>query len=281
LASIVSEGLAPLPDCIFDLDVLLNEPVVDLKKVGRALSPEIELTRRILHLSNSSLLRNSDVARNITDAVVLLGPGLFHAAVLMSAVTGIGPRRHRDDNAMELWTHSVLMAAMSEKIAQVSEYPVEGMAFLAGLLHDIGHLPFLIVAREDLSPREGLASIPWRDNIEVEREIFGLDHCEIGRWMGLSWKFSPALMDAVRHHHDPRKANLDPHLAEVVNAAEHFCSGTFSSRDQHAGGLTLEIAGKFQAAHPVHSRLNPGTIASLTWAAQPGEGRRGMKRYRN
>ena len=35
------QGLEPLPPCVFDLDVLLNAPVVDLKKVAMALHSDV------------------------------------------------------------------------------------------------------------------------------------------------------------------------------------------------------------------------------------------------
>ena len=281
MASIVSEGLAPLPGCLFDLDVLLSTPIVDLKKVASALYPDFELCQRVLRLANSSLTQPSDAAGDIPEAVVLLGPPLFHAAVLIAAVTDFGPRDARDENAAALWTHSVMMAALSEKIAEISEYPVRGKAFMAGLLHDIGHIPFLSVAREDMAVRDELAQIPWRDNIELEREIFGLDHCEIGRWMGRSWKFSSVLMDAVQHHHDPRLAVRDSHLAEVVCAAEHFCSDAFESRNEESIADVVEWMDKSQLRQQVHNRLNPGSNPSLVLLMESGERRQSGKRFWN
>jgi HD-like signal output (HDOD) protein len=227
LASIVSEGLEPFRPCVFDLDVLLSAPVVDLKKVSRILSCDAGFGSRVLRLSNSILLRSNETARTIADAIVLLGPCLFHTAVLLCAVTEFGTPASRDLNAETFWPHSVQMGVISERIAQQSEYPVRGAAYLAGVLHDIGYLPLLMVAREREKTSCDLAVIQWRDRIDVERDIFGLDHCQVGRWMAKLWGFSPSLTDAVLFHHDPSGAENDPHLAEIVCAAEYFCSEPF------------------------------------------------------
>jgi len=224
LASILSEGLKPFPPCVFDLDVMLNASVVDLKKVNDTLGSDAEFSRRVLHLSNAILARSNGLARTTIDAIVLLGPCLFHTAVLLCAVTEFGAPAFRDQNAEELLAHSVQMAILSEKIAEQTEYPVRGAAYTAGLLHDIGYLPLLMVARDQEKVFNQLAAIPWRDKIELERDIFGLDHCQIGRWMAVSWKLSPSLTDAVLHHHDPRNAQKDPQLAEIVGVAEKRCS---------------------------------------------------------
>jgi putative nucleotidyltransferase with HDIG domain len=226
LASIVSEGLKPLPPCVFELDVLLNAPVIDLEKVIAVLDSYPEFGRRILGLSNAILARSSASAENIADAVVLLEPSQFQAVVLLCGVTEFGAPESRDQNAEALWSHSVQIAILCEEIAEQSKYPVRGAAFVAGLLHDIGFLPLLTVAREQEKSFEELASIQWREEIEVERELFGLDHCQVGQWMAKSWKLSPSLTDAVLHHHDPDKAEDDSHLAEIVCAAEYYCSAS-------------------------------------------------------
>jgi putative nucleotidyltransferase with HDIG domain len=170
------------------------------------------------------LLRSKESARSINDAIVSLGPCLFHTVVLLCAVTEFGAPEYRDQNAEALWSHSVQMAILAEKIAEQSEYPVRGAAFVAGLLHDIGYLPLLEVAREQEKTFDEIAAIPWRDRIDLEQDIFGIDHCQVGQWMAKSWKFSPSLIDAVWHHHDPRKAEKDSHLAEIICAAEYHCS---------------------------------------------------------
>ena len=224
MASLVSEGLDPFPRCLFDLDVLLNAPVTDLQKVNRALNSDARFSRRVLRLSNIALGHSSESAQNVIDAAVLLGPCLFHSAVLICAATEFGAHAERDSNAEWLWSHGARIAAMSETIALLSEYPVRGMAYLAGLFHDIGHLPLRMVAREQEKTLDELAAIRWQDNIVLERDIFGLDHCQIGGWMAKSWGFSPSLIDAVAYHHEPTRAKSDRQLAEIVCAAEYYCS---------------------------------------------------------
>ena len=227
LASIVSQGLDPIPPCVFDLDVLLRASAVDVTRIDKALSCDAEFSLRVLRLSNAMLNRSDESAASVTDAVVLLGPCLFYTAVLLCGVTEFGAPAFRDQNAEALWPHSLQMAILSEKIAERSEYPLPGAAYVAGLLHDIGNLPLLMVAREQENSFEGLDAIEWRDNIELERSIFGLDHCQIGRWMAKSWRLSPSLVDAVGHHHNPARAEKDSHLAEIVGAAEYFCGASF------------------------------------------------------
>lgn len=245
LASIVSEGLKPFPTCVFDLEVLLNASVVDLKRVDSILSSHDGFSRRVLRLSNAILSRSNGYAQNVIDAVVYLGPCLFHSAVLLCAVTEFVGLDSRDEDAEAIWSHSVQMAILSEEISRQSEYPVQGAAYVAGLLHDIGHLPLHMVAREQQKAFHELAAIDWRDRVDLEQDIFGLDHCQIGRWMAKSWQFSESLIDAVRHHHNPIKAQNDPHLAEIVSAAEYHCS-TSSRRPKSSPFLQVSSPNSLQ-----------------------------------
>lgn len=234
VASIVSRGLDPLPPCVFALDVLLNAPVVDLTKVTSALSSDPGFSRRVLRLSDEILSASDESADSTEDALIQLGPYLFHAVVLLCAVTEIGEEASRDENAAAIWLHSVEMAILSEQIAEQSAYPSRGTACVAGLLHDIGYLPLLVAAREQGYLGGELGAAEWRDDVALEREMFGVDHCQVGAWMAKSWKFSPSLIDAVSHHHDPSKAGVDSHLAEIVFAAEHH--GPALSRRETAEG---------------------------------------------
>lgn len=224
LSSIIGEGLKPFPSCVFDAEVLLNAAIVDLEKVNEVLRSDIRFGRRVLRLSNEILTRSNDSAQSIPDAVVLLGPCLFQAVLLLCAVSQCGANGSPDENAKWLWSHSLQMALVSETIAQQSDYPHRGVAFAAGLLHDIGYLPLLVVARRQEVRFSELAGVSWRDDIELERDIFGLDHCQVGRWMAKSWKLSQSLVDVVTHHHDPRRAEIDSQLAEIIYAAETHCS---------------------------------------------------------
>ena len=122
------------------------------------------------------------------------------------------------------------VAILSEQIAEQGGYPFRGAACVAGLLHDIGYLPLLVAAREQGTLLEGPGISDWLDDVALEREIFGVDHCQLGEWMAKSWNFSPSLIDAVSHHHDPLDARKNAPLAEIVFAAERNCPPPFRPR---------------------------------------------------
>lgn len=62
----------------------------------------------------------------------------------------------------------------------------------------------------------------WFDNPSVERDYFGLDHCDLGGRMAANWNFMPSFIDVLLHHHKPEEADHDMALVQVVGAVEHF-----------------------------------------------------------
>jgi HD-like signal output (HDOD) protein len=77
------------------------------------------------------------------------------------------------------------------------------MCAVAGLIHDIGRL-IILVASSKTSVR--LMGTSW-DKMKLvarnEKEILGLNHCEVGMQLCHKWHFSRLLQDGVLRHHTP------------------------------------------------------------------------------
>jgi len=139
-----------------------------------------------------------------------------------SLVEYVGHRVASED-MQAFWQHCFLTAALSERLAWGVAYPQPEQAYLAGLLHDIGALPLLMMTSRKPQEPESMTTRGWGESVELERERFGIDHCEVGRWIGVSWDFSPTLLEVMVSHHNPREARQDPHLVGVVAATDQFC----------------------------------------------------------
>ena len=58
---------------------------------------------------------------------------------------------------------------------------------------------------------------------EVETELLGFDHAELGAQVAAAWSFPPELEEAIRYHHSPHDATLKPALAHCVHLADAAC----------------------------------------------------------
>jgi len=107
-------------------------------------------------------------------------------------------------------------------VAQLLDYPEKEQAYLGGLLHDIGQLPLWMLVMEEQARQKPLPPENWPDDIPIERSYFGMDHGKVGRWMAVAWNFMPSFMDVFENHHEPQRAQHDPHLVGIVSAADRF-----------------------------------------------------------
>jgi len=223
LMAALSEGLPTLPAYVFELNSLLAAVPVDLKRVVEVLRTDPSLTAQVLRLCNSPFIGFRDRVTKIAHAVMLVGTERLRTMVLTCSLVEYVGHRVASEDIQSFWQHCFLTAALSERLARAVAYPQPEQAYLAGLLHDIGALPLLVVSSTPSPERENITTCGWGESLELEREHFGTDHCEVGHWIGVSWNFSPSLLEVMVRHHQPRENAQDPQLVGVVSAADQFC----------------------------------------------------------
>jgi HD-like signal output (HDOD) protein len=173
---------------------------------------------------------------NFSEFLILLGSERLRILALGCALAEFAGKHLPVETMRDFWQHSILTALLSERIAREAHPASTERAYLAGLLHDIGKLPLLIAAREQPDSNERL-TLALHDEPEAERAYFGLDHAEIGRWMGLSGNLPGWMVSVLDHHHDHTRATEDATLVAIVANADH-CSQIPNGGASLAGILT-------------------------------------------
>jgi HD-like signal output (HDOD) protein len=223
ITSFLTEGLPTLPSYVFELNTLLSSPSVDLKRVAKVIRNEPSMSAQVIRLCNSALFSLRRRVLSIEEAAILLGSERLRTLVLTCSVMEFTGRQLLRSEVQAFWQHSFMSGLLSERIAKWIEYCECEQAYLGGLLHDIGMLPLLVVAAEERALQGDIACGPWGGSLEAEKAYFGLNHCEVGRWIGKSWNFFPSFIDVFENHHTPERSVRDPHLVGIVAAADHFC----------------------------------------------------------
>ncbi len=223
LMTALSDGLPTLPAYVFELNSLLSAAPVNLRQVGEVIRTDPSLTAQVLRLCNSAFMGFRERVTKIEHAIMLVGTERLRTMVLTCSLIEYVGHRVASEDIQSFWGHCFLTATLSERIARGVAYLHPEQAYLAGLLHDIGALPLLMMTSAQPQELENKAFRGWGESVELERERFGTDHCEVGRWIGVSWNFSPSLLEVMVSHHHPREATDDPLLVGVVAAADQFC----------------------------------------------------------
>ncbi|HEX4074106.1 MAG TPA: HDOD domain-containing protein [Candidatus Acidoferrales bacterium] len=223
MLAILAEGLPALPGHIIQLNGLLASSPVDLKRISEVIQSDPGLTGQVIHLCNSALFGIRRRIFKVEEAAILMGADRLRTLVFTCYLMDCSSKWLQERGIQEHWRHSFMVALLSERVARAIKHPMPDQAYLSGLLHDVGKLPLLMVAAEEGSVASMEILLEPGDNLEAEREYFGLDHCEVGRWVGSSWEFYPCHIEVFRYHHHPAEAKHDPLLVGIVAVADHFC----------------------------------------------------------
>lgn len=222
LMAILSRGLPTLPDYVLDLNALLKTSPVDLKAVGKVIRRDPSLSAQVLRVCNSAMFGLRRRVINIEEAAILLGVDRLRTLVLTCSVMQFASKRLPPEQLSTFWQHSFLTALLSERIAQLTGYSEKEQAYLGGLLHDFGQLPLWMLVIEETAASRTPPPENWADNIQLEQDYFGLDHCKVGRWIAVAWNFMPSFFDVFEFHHHLEESAHDPYLAGIVAAADRF-----------------------------------------------------------
>lgn len=224
VAAAVAE-LPAMPSSISEVISACDDLDMTVGQLSQVILRDQNLTANILKLANSAFYGHARRVTTVTEAVVLLGFSAIkslaissHTSRLLSgALPGYGLQEG------ELWRHSIAVAFTARRLAvEVHLAPVEE-AFVAGLLHDLGKTILsghMENAYDEVTRIATERRMPFH---EVERELLGFDHAELGAQVAAAWFFPAELEEAIRHHHQPHEATLKPRLAHCVHLADAAC----------------------------------------------------------
>ena len=192
-----------------------------VSSLARIMAGDQALAAMVLKLANSAYYGYARKIESLPDAVVLLGFASVKNLAITASITRLltNNRDQYADVRAALFDHS-LCTAVTARILGRSKRVSGEKAFVAGLLHDLG-LIVLVCYRKDLFGKLQAASDgAGADFHEVELDVLGFGHAELGALVAAEWKFPAALCEALRFHHEPGAALVDPMLTSTIHVAD-------------------------------------------------------------
>lgn len=103
------------------------------------------------------------------------------------------------------WLSSIYTGALVEKLVYTmpaNKRPIRGLAYLAGLLCNFGHLLLGVVFPPQFYTLNKLIAFnPHIHPSLIEKYLLGVDHEQIGSWLMKAWKMPQEVNAAVLKHH--------------------------------------------------------------------------------
>ncbi len=201
---------------------MLNDPEATVASLQEAIGTDQALSVRLLQIANSSLYGSMRNCNTISEAVVRLGFTAIRSW-LMATVTrsaflkdGAAPELHA------LWQQSVVSGMAAQMVAEQTGRLNPELAFLGGLMQNIG---LLLLARnrpEVFSHINAVASHNQVPYFEVERSLLGFDHADMGAIILERWGLGENLVSAVAAHHRLESAGSAETFATIIAMGEEI-----------------------------------------------------------
>lgn len=197
----------------------LEDPEIDFESVAQLIEVDQSLTSQILRMANSAFYGVQGSISSVTQALVMLGGAVSRSLVLSSTVFDLEHVPLRG-----FWEHSLGCAVAAGAISKVTGRGVPEEVTAAGLMHDLGVVVLFSEFPEAFEHIVERARTENRPVGEVELEVLGLEHGELG-CLAKKWNFPPCLAEPIMYHHTPEKASAAIDEVAMVHVANSLVHG--------------------------------------------------------
>jgi HD-like signal output (HDOD) protein/prolyl-tRNA editing enzyme YbaK/EbsC (Cys-tRNA(Pro) deacylase) len=218
--------LPSMPGIASQLLGLRNNPYVNANELAAVIEQDPSLTAQLLRYAASPFYAYQGKLTSVEQAIVRVLGMDFVMDFALGLALGKSFRNPKEgplglDN---FWRDALHVAALTQTLCNAIEFsrrPSPGIAYMAGLLHNFG---FLLLGH--LFPQQfarlnkAVAAQPERSVLELERELVGVTHTEMGLWLVEAWNLPKEIIETVREHHNGDFRGdyaIYPNLVHIAN----------------------------------------------------------------
>lgn len=254
--------LPSLPPVALHVLRLCQRENFDITDVARAIGTDATLGGRVVGLVNSPLFSLRQEVRTVSQALVLLGVNAVRTiALAFSVLDELRAHERNGSDHQRHWRRAVTSAVAAQLLARLEGVRHPAEAFLAALLQDIGVLALEEAVREQYLPLQAQAGDDHEALIALEKETFGCDHAEVGRWLTTRWRLPDPVRAAIGSSHEPTRWQLGSDAATETMVKVVALSGVLG--DVWAMADTARAARRARAGAKEIMGLDEDRVKSL------------------
>ena len=205
----------------------LNKDNCSIEDLSAIIEKDQAIAARILKISNSALYGLRQEVNSLHHAMMILGIKTIKSLVLTATTRSLYKKFGITEKMM--WDHSIGAGIASKIIARNLGPDVEEVAFVGGLMHDLGKV---IMNNETPDTFSEVMMNIYNDSVEsitAEQDLYGFDHTDIGAGVVEKWKFAPILIHILGKHHlhkctlEEVGDDMKTKSVACVNLADNVC----------------------------------------------------------
>jgi len=218
------QKIPAFPGTVQRVAEILSHADYSVSELVSVIEYDQSITANLLKMSNAAYFGSRHRVSTVQDAVMFLGQeNIIRAVVASGVVSFYRNRGGYGVKGSDLWRHSVGVALMSQILSKKLYDRKDGELFTAALLHDVGkvvlgeHIDRSFQKIERLVQKEGYSFLT------AEKEVFGVDHAELGGKIAEKWNFPPKHVEVIACHHRPDRSAGERIAPWVVYLADQVC----------------------------------------------------------
>lgn len=251
--------LPAMPAVAAKVLTLLHSSDFSMREIAALIETDPMVAAQVIKSANSAALATREPTRNIGQAVARLGAQKLRGVLIEVSSRRLFESRDKRilDAARRLWEHSRAVAVLAQDVSVVVGIEEPEVAYLGGLLHDVGKpivATMLLEAESQIAQRAALGG--WIDS-EVWTSVVQRTHRRVGLVVARKWQLPDDVVAAIEQcdEYDAgsrRSCGNAVRFANAIAKREGFYVGSVQAEDNDALimlgksllGVTDEVLGR-------------------------------------
>lgn len=221
------KSLPVLPKILESLLDLRDNPNASVIQLVDIIALDPVITAHFLKYANSAFFGAAKKINSLEDAINRIGFNVvLNMAIGISATKSFDIPKEGPIGMREYWHHALfsahLMRLIASKVPKNHNLNPE-IAFLAGLLHNIGYVLLGDQFREEFALLNNSVKTAKNKTLtELELVLVGISHTELGVMLMRFWGLPPEIVTATYEHHNPAYRGSHWEYANLVFIANYL-----------------------------------------------------------
>jgi putative nucleotidyltransferase with HDIG domain len=218
LGSLGLKSIPAMPQAAQKAFQLATNPKAEAHDFIDLVESDEALSARVLKIANSVFYDRGGGSKTIPDAVQVIGISELRGLLNASALSDLFALRH--PLRAQLWAHDIATGLTARALARRALPSQVDLAFLGGLMHDVGKL---LMLQRHTDTYERIMKQCVSQSIEpskAEAEEYPFDHTQVGQMIAERWNFSDELTAVIRGHHEPWSNFPSLSIVSLVKGAD-------------------------------------------------------------
>ena len=223
----MTDSIPCAPLILPKLQRLLHGSHVTTQQLQSIIELDPGLATSVLRMANSAYFARNQKCESIANAILRLGTtALSRLAVTSQAGNWLNqPVKGYGWEPGDLCRHSLCVAVAAEFLSTSSGRADPGVAYTAGLIHDVGKLALAYANSDGLAEVEKLVPSPYAIWEHAENAVLGYCSADVSKKLLQRWGLPTALIEvATSYLHPSRGDSQNTPLVVIVHAAKSIAT---------------------------------------------------------